>query len=62
MFKITLRAARISCGYTIDEVAMSCGINIDSYRRYESDPGLMPASIAYRVRKLLQIPLDLIYV
>ena len=37
MFQITLRAARISCGYTVEEVAEYCGVTIDKLNEFENN-------------------------
>ena len=62
MFKITLRSARESSGYSIKEIANHCGLTEDCYREYEDDFGKTPARIAHAIRTLLRISLDSIYI
>ena len=42
MFKFTLRAARVSCGYTVEQVAKYCVVSSNTIRKYESNPSRLP--------------------
>lgn len=35
-FAARLKLARVSCGYTLLQVATACGIHIRAYQRYEA--------------------------
>lgn len=61
MFQITLHDARILNGYTVEEAARNIGISTDTYGTYENYPEMIPKIIAYKIKKLYDIPLDLIY-
>lgn len=61
-FQITLRAARISCGYTVKEVAQVCGVSSSTISKYERNSGNLPLNLMLKLRKLYNnVSLDLIY-
>ncbi|NHN33561.1 helix-turn-helix transcriptional regulator [Paenibacillus agricola] len=61
-FQITLRATRISCGYTALEAAQACGIAEGTMNRYETDAGRVPRRTAVQLSRLYGgVSLDLIY-
>ena len=62
MFQITLRVARISCGYTEEEVTRYCGISVDKLRDFEKDCREMPITVACKMAKLFKMSLDQIYI
>ena len=47
--QITLRAARVMCGYTVGEVAESCGVSVEEYEGYERDTRGVPMSTACKL-------------
>ena len=51
-----LKAARVRKGYTDMYMASKLGIDIDTYRLYESGDELMPNFTIIRVAKLLDCP------
>lgn len=57
----TIRAVRISFGYTEEEVANYCKITVEVYTSYENDFGTTPKSIAVMIKRLFGVPLDKIY-
>lgn len=61
MFQITLRAARISCGYTEEEAADHCKIKMDEYKQIEHDTGNIDYILLSRLVGFLGAPPDLIY-
>jgi len=61
MFQITLRAARLSCGYTPEEVAKHCGITVKAYEKIEKDSGKVKLGILLGLLKLFGVSADLIY-
>lgn len=60
MLKITLRVARESCGYTVEEVSEYCLVPVAIYHVYEKDPGVIPKNIACKIKKLFGIMLEAI--
>ena len=62
MFKITLRAARISCGYTVEEVAEYCGVTTDKLNEFENDCKGMPISIGLKISNLYNLPPSAIFI
>lgn len=62
MFKITLRAARVSCGYTVEEVAEYCGIKTGVLEKYEINTALIPVEVLSKVSALYNVPLVLIFI
>ena len=61
MFQITLRAARISCGYTVEEVAEYCGVTTRVLNDLEIDSGQMQFLLMQKLTNLYRVPLDLVY-
>lgn len=61
MLKITLRAARESCGYTKEEVAEHCGMPIKAFNEIEDDSMDTPISIIRKTLCLYGISAELIY-
>lgn len=61
MFKITLRVARESCGYTVGEVAEYCGISVHTFNDLEIDSGQMQFPLMQKLINLYRVPLDLVY-
>jgi DNA-binding XRE family transcriptional regulator len=61
VFQITLRAARISFGYTAKEAAKACGISKSTMSRYEIDSDHVPLRTALKLVRLYGVSMDLIY-
>lgn len=61
MFQFTLRAARISCGYSLKEVARYCEVSVGTISRYEKDNGTLPLHLILKLSLLYGGSLDLIY-
>lgn len=62
MFQITLEAARIACGYTIEQVANHCRVESNIIREFEVDCTEMPIDLACKVSKIYDISLDDLYI
>ena len=62
MFRISLRAARELSEYTVDEVAVICGITVEDVKRYEEDTRKMPFDLAKKAKRLFRIKIEQIYV
>ena len=61
MFKISLKAARELSRYTVEEVAVICGITAGDIKRYEKDTREMPFDLAKKVKWLFHINIEQIY-
>jgi DNA-binding XRE family transcriptional regulator len=61
MFQFTLRAARISSGYSIEEAANVCGLSSSTLHRYEKDSGRIPRPVALALGCLYGVSIDLVY-
>jgi transcriptional regulator with XRE-family HTH domain len=61
-FKFTLRAVRISCGYTALEAAKACGISEGTMNRYEIDSGTISFETARKLAKLYGISFEAFYI
>jgi transcriptional regulator with XRE-family HTH domain len=61
MLQITLRAARITCGYTEDEVAKYCRASIRVIEEVELDSGEMPYNLLLKISDLYDVDLDRVY-
>lgn len=59
---LTLLTARELRGYTIDEVALACGVTREDMRRYEINTGEMPFSIARKIKRLFGIKIEQIII
>jgi len=62
MFQITLRAARISCGLTQNEVALYCELPVCVLDELEKDSSLLTVRIIKKIIKLYKVPLCLIFI
>jgi len=62
MFKISLRVARKLSGYTVEEVAVICGITADKFNEFENDCKDMPISIGLKVSNLYRLPPSVIFI
>ena len=61
MFKISLKTARELSGYTVEEVAVICGITVEDVKRYENDTRKMPFDLAKKTKRLFHINIGQIY-
>ena len=61
MFKITLRTARNSCGYTEEEVTAYSGLSVDTLSKYEADSEWMPLSLISKILTMYGTSSNLIY-
>lgn len=62
MFQITLRHARESCGYSIEDAADNLGVTIDALKGYENDTSLIPVKTISKINLLYNVPLMLIFI
>ena len=60
-FKVTLRAARESHGYTVEEVAKYCRISTKKMEALELDSDHITYEILAKLTRLYAIPLDYIH-
>ena len=60
--QFTLRMARESNGYTLEEVASRCGIPVGDIARYELDARGTPFDVAKKLKRLYCIELGQIFV
>lgn len=58
----TIRQARVHKGMTQLETAQALGVSEQTYRRYESSPGRMPAEALDRLSKITNIPISMIVI
>src|SRR5690606_35565347 len=58
---LTLRAARVNCGYTQGEVAELAGRNVDTITYYEKDSTNIPKSLETFLLDLYDVPGDYIF-
>lgn len=61
MFQFTLRAARISCGYSVKEVANYCEVSVNIIRRYEKDSTTLPLHLILNLSFLYGVSVDQVY-
>lgn len=61
MFQFTLRAARISCGYTVEEAAAACGLSVRKFNQYEEDSGRLQRRTAIKFIRLYGITFEQVY-
>lgn len=59
--QITLRAARVNCGYKLSEVAQRTKKSIDTIRKYEIDSTEIPRDLMVELLDLYGIPDDYIF-
>lgn len=55
-----LSSIRAYKGYTEDEAAKYCGVPTEKMKEFEKNPGKIPVSVAFKLRKLYGIPIDYI--
>lgn len=55
-FKVTLRAARINCGLTREEVAAKACKSVDTIRKYETDSSDIPRDLLVVLLTMYEVP------
>lgn len=60
-FLFTLEAARISCGYSIEEAAQEIGITPEQLEAIEENPGKTPFEIFIMMQHLYGFPFAYMY-
>lgn len=61
MFQFTLRAARISCGYTVEEVANKCGVSAKTISKCEENAAKIGILLIFKIARLYGVSTDDIY-
>ncbi|EHG11220.1 helix-turn-helix domain-containing protein [Streptococcus intermedius] len=61
MKKITLKAARISAGYTLREVGKKINRNFQTIAKYEKDSTKIPLDLLQELTDLYNISIDFIF-
>lgn len=61
MHQISLRTARITSGYTVEEAAKWINISPETLSEYERDAGEIPLSTAIEILSLYRVPVDIVY-
>lgn len=54
--QVTLRAARVNCGYTLKDVAEKTGRSMDTISKYENDSTNIPRNLMVMLIDLYNIP------
>lgn len=57
-FQISLRAARVNAGLTQEEAADRLDINVNTYMKWEKNPGLISALYQRDISETFNIPID----
>jgi DNA-binding XRE family transcriptional regulator len=60
-YRISLRAARITSGYSIKKAAIALGISPQRLYKYERNADDLPVSLAKKIIQLYSVPLQIIY-
>ena len=60
-FQITLRAARVNAGLTIQEAAKRLKIGKDTLIKWEKDPGMVSPNKQNLISEAYDIPIDFIF-
>ena len=61
MYKVTLRAARINCGYNTKQVGEILGKSYATIERYERDSTNIPRDLSVDLLKLYKVPEEHIF-
>lgn len=61
MQKITLKAARINAGLSVEGAAKAIGVNRATILRWEKDPRVVKAEFQKRIEQAYKFPLNLIF-
>ncbi len=56
--KLSMKAARVNAGLTQVDVARALGINRETLRRYENDPGRMPFALMRKFTALTNVDIN----
>lgn len=59
--RVTLRAARISCGYTAEQVAKHCGVSVELINELEINSNEITYNLFLKMTDLYQITPDHVY-
>lgn len=60
-FKITLRAARVNAGYSLEEVAEKIGKSVATIAKYQRDSSNIPRLLLLQLLDLYAVPADVIF-
>lgn len=61
MYKVTLRAARINCGFTTKEVGAITGKSEATIQKYEKDSTNIPRDLSVVLLQLYKVPEEHIF-
>lgn len=61
MEQITLKAARITAGYTLREVAKKVNRNFQTISKYEKNCTKIPIDLLQELTELYKVPMDFIF-
>jgi transcriptional regulator with XRE-family HTH domain len=61
MFQFTLRAARMSCGYTVEEAAAACGLSVRKFNQYEVDSEQITRRTVVKMLRLYGVSFEQVY-
>ncbi|WP_135549016.1 helix-turn-helix domain-containing protein [Desulfosporosinus fructosivorans] len=62
MAQVTLRSAREMNGYSMEDIAVVCGITVEDVKMYEEDTRKMPFDLAKKAKRLFRINIEQIFV
>ena len=63
MFKqATLRSVREKNKYSVEDIALICGITVEDVKRYEDDTRKMPFDLARKAKRLFHINIEQIFI
>lgn len=60
-YQITIRAARITAGLTIEQAAKSLGMSVQTLSKHEQYSGKLKCKQVVAMSKLYSVPLDVLY-
>ena len=56
--KISMKAARVNAGYTLDEASKLLGITTNMLWRWEQKPENIPIKYIYTIEEVYKMPID----
>lgn len=56
--KISMKAARVNAGYTLDEASELLGITTNMLWRWEQKPENIPIKYIYTIEEVYKMPID----
>lgn len=59
--QITLKAARVNCGFTLKDVAEKTGKSVDTISKYEADSTNIPRDLMVDLINLYRVPDEIIF-